>query len=642
MTTTHAARDGLLEQLDAHVREVVRREGVDPQADAGVVRRIAESVVRDHDERSLTGAVAAVPDVDAVVGELVARVSGFGPLQPYLDDPAVEELWINDPSRVFVARNGRHELTNLVLTRAQVQELVERMLKSSGRRIDLSQPFVDAMLPDGHRLHAQYRLGSKSNGGVMESAALYLRLSEDKHGDELGVTRQREDSMTLAASRGYDVVRIDTDNDRSAKGTVARPGFEAMLEAVDAGEVHVVVAWSLDRLTRNRRDTLRLMELGQKHGIVIALVRGSDMDLSTPSGRMVAGILSEIARSEIDIKSDRQVRANRQRAEAGKPHFVSRPYGYTRQGDVCEGEAAVLRDVAERFLTGWSTTELTTWLNAQGIPSAKGGIWSRRVVKEHLLSKRNAGIRVYKGQEYAAQWTAIYDADLHDRITAEWTRRHGTGLRAKSDNRRYLLTGLLFCQCGAKMMGAAHNDRTGLPVRDKYRCVPGNRREGCGNLLRVAVTLDHLVTEAVLYRLDSPEMQAALMQAESRAAEIEPLRAQEARHRDRLEALLDDYTDGTITKPEYVRAKQRVVDALQGVELELGAIYSSEQAQALLSPSVTIREAWEVSPVSWRRKLLGLIVEKIVVNRSHKRTPYVIEGKTYKFDPDAVRIVWKV
>ena len=154
MAMTHAElHDVLVEQLDAHVREVVRREGVDPQRDAPVVRRIAESVVRDHDERSLTGVVAPVPDVDAVVGELVARVSGFGPLQPFLDDPAVEEVWINSPDRVFIARNGKHELTNLVLTRAQVQELVERMLKSSGRRIDLSQPFVDAMLPEGHRLH---------------------------------------------------------------------------------------------------------------------------------------------------------------------------------------------------------------------------------------------------------------------------------------------------------------------------------------------------------------------------------------------------------------------------------------------------------------------------------------------------------
>ncbi len=52
-----------------------------------------------------------------------------------------------------MARNGRHELTNLMLSTGQVQELVERMLKSSGRRIDISRPFVDAMLPEGHRLH---------------------------------------------------------------------------------------------------------------------------------------------------------------------------------------------------------------------------------------------------------------------------------------------------------------------------------------------------------------------------------------------------------------------------------------------------------------------------------------------------------
>ncbi len=150
---TAGAHEELVEQLDQHVRELVRREAVDPQREADLVRRIAESVVREHDDRSLTGVVAPVPDVDSMVGELVARVSGFGPLQPFLDDPTVEEVWINDPSRVFVARNGRHELTTLVLTSAQVQELVERMLKSSGRRIDISQPFVDAMLPEGHRLH---------------------------------------------------------------------------------------------------------------------------------------------------------------------------------------------------------------------------------------------------------------------------------------------------------------------------------------------------------------------------------------------------------------------------------------------------------------------------------------------------------
>ncbi len=87
------------------------------------------------------------------MAELILRVAGFGPLQPYLDDPTVEEVWINEPARVFVARDGRHELPTTILTSAEVRDLVERMLKTSGRRVDVSSPFVDAMLPSGHRLH---------------------------------------------------------------------------------------------------------------------------------------------------------------------------------------------------------------------------------------------------------------------------------------------------------------------------------------------------------------------------------------------------------------------------------------------------------------------------------------------------------
>jgi pilus assembly protein CpaF len=154
MSLTYADAHGdLIESLDAQLRAAVRHDGLDPQRDVPLVRRLAERVVAEHDERSLSGAVAPVVDPPAVVEELVARVAGFGPLQRYLDDPTVEEVWINEPSRVFVARAGRHELTSTILSGAQVQELVERMLKSSGRRIDLSQPFVDAMLPQGHRLH---------------------------------------------------------------------------------------------------------------------------------------------------------------------------------------------------------------------------------------------------------------------------------------------------------------------------------------------------------------------------------------------------------------------------------------------------------------------------------------------------------
>ena len=77
----------------------------------------------------------------------------FGPIADLISDPTIEEIWINSPQRIFVARDGKSQLINLVLTSETVRQLVERTLIWSGRRLDLSQPFVDARLPDGSRLH---------------------------------------------------------------------------------------------------------------------------------------------------------------------------------------------------------------------------------------------------------------------------------------------------------------------------------------------------------------------------------------------------------------------------------------------------------------------------------------------------------
>jgi len=77
----------------------------------------------------------------------------FGAIAPFMSDPTIEEIWINSPERIFIARSGRSELTNLLLTSEDVRNIVERALMWSGRRLDLSHPFVDARLPDGSRLH---------------------------------------------------------------------------------------------------------------------------------------------------------------------------------------------------------------------------------------------------------------------------------------------------------------------------------------------------------------------------------------------------------------------------------------------------------------------------------------------------------
>jgi pilus assembly protein CpaF len=139
--------------VEDEVRELVRRRGLDPVADVVAMRRLVEEVVADYDDRALTSALPPIADQSETIRRVLDAVAGFGPLQPFLDDPTIEEIWINDPGRVFVARAGRSELTTTILSAEDVRSLVERMLRSSGRRVDLSTPFVDAMLPDGSRLH---------------------------------------------------------------------------------------------------------------------------------------------------------------------------------------------------------------------------------------------------------------------------------------------------------------------------------------------------------------------------------------------------------------------------------------------------------------------------------------------------------
>jgi pilus assembly protein CpaF len=81
------------------------------------------------------------------------RFFGLGVLQPLLDDPTIEEIWINSPTDLYIAQSGVSQKLDLAINHAEIANLVERMLRLTGRRIDRSTPFVDASLPDGSRVH---------------------------------------------------------------------------------------------------------------------------------------------------------------------------------------------------------------------------------------------------------------------------------------------------------------------------------------------------------------------------------------------------------------------------------------------------------------------------------------------------------
>ncbi len=142
-----------LAHIADRVRERVRLDGVDLGSDEALAARYVRDEVQRYSERALGGSVPLLDDEANAAQQIVATLTGFGALQPYFDDAEVEEIWINAPDAIFIARDGIPELTSITLTDGDVRDLVERMLQHSGRRVDLSSPFVDASLPDGSRLH---------------------------------------------------------------------------------------------------------------------------------------------------------------------------------------------------------------------------------------------------------------------------------------------------------------------------------------------------------------------------------------------------------------------------------------------------------------------------------------------------------
>jgi pilus assembly protein CpaF len=90
-----------------------------------------------------------------LIEEVIAEISGFGPIEPLLHDGTVTEVMVNGPGQVYIERKGKLELTNVVFRNDEhVMHIIDRIIAPMGRRIDESSPKVDARLPDGSRVNA--------------------------------------------------------------------------------------------------------------------------------------------------------------------------------------------------------------------------------------------------------------------------------------------------------------------------------------------------------------------------------------------------------------------------------------------------------------------------------------------------------
>ncbi|WP_433787202.1 recombinase family protein [Actinomycetospora sp. CA-101289] len=461
-------------------------------------------------------------------------------------------------------------------------------------------------------------------------AAVYLRISSDRTGDELGVTRQREDVQSLIDGRGWSLAGEYVDNDTSAAGKRRRPAFEALLGVVRAKQVDIVVAWALDRLARTARDRLALIDACRDAGVMIALARGSDIDPTTPAGRLTAGVLGEVAQHEIDAKSDRQRRAAVQAAQQGRRIGGRRPFGYGDDGmTVRDDEAAAVRRGYQDLFEGVPLARIARDWNAQGFRTGQRSYrartrgepttWRADAVRRVLSNPRNAGIRAHLGEEVGpALWPALVDVETFRAacaVLADPGRNTGGMGRAH----RQLLTGIGLCGvCGATVHGGGASH--GKPV---YRCTVSS------HLSRLRDPVDDFVTRVIVGRLGRADAVDLLVDHDRPDAGA--LRDEAAMLRARLDSLATEFADGELTASQLRTATERLRARLAEVQ--------TAQAEAgrasILSPLVAaddVAAAWDALDVDRRRA----VIDALVVVRLHP------PGRgTRIFRPETVEIVGK-
>jgi hypothetical protein len=349
-----------------------------------------------------------------------------------------------------------------------------------------------------------------------------------------------------------------------------------------------------------------------------------------------------MARGEVEKMSDRIRRKNLERATKGLPHG-DEAYGWKRVGgvDVLDpAEAAVVREIAERLLSGESVKAVTDSLNARGVPppypearrraiaKTKGRAfdrcsvqWSRVTLRYVVLRERNAGLRRHQGQVIGkGDWEPIFDEDTHKRLRvllSDPARKVTNGSAY-----RYLLTGIAKCGkpgCGAPVRVLITGRRRGQDTKRRaYVC------SRCHGISRDQEKVDQLITKGIIAFLATPGA-AAIFRPEPDPAlvtEAESLRA-------RLNEAADQFAADAIDGEQLRRITARLRPRLQTVEAKLRPVVVD--LEDLATPDIA--ERWDVVPLERKRAVVDFLLDITLLPRG--------QDAPRRFDPASVKATWK-
>jgi site-specific DNA recombinase len=280
-------------------------------------------------------------------------------------------------------------------------------------------------------------------------------------------------------------------------------------------------------------------------------------------------------------------------------------------------------------LSGVSLRQIAREWNAAGLRTSFGGrVFSSREVRKILLRPRNAGISLHEGKRIAgAEWQPIIDAETFSALDA--LLRNPERSQHISYERKHMGSGVYVCgKCGAQMMSAAHNRSAG-GWRPVYVCSVAR------HLGRDIGHVDELVSEVVIERLSHSD--AAIVLGGGPDIDLGALHNRREGYRVRLDELGALFAEGAIDAQQLKRATAQLRAKLDAVDAEIAAARSSSALANLVLAGDDLRATWEATSADVRGKIIDALMTVTILPAGPGRRP----GGFY-FDPDTVRIDWKV
>jgi DNA invertase Pin-like site-specific DNA recombinase len=298
--------------------------------------------------------------------------------------------------------------------------------------------------------------------------AIYTRKSTEEGLEQEFNTldAQREACQAYIISQkaeGWSAVKTHYDDGGFSGGNMERPALKKLMDDIQAGKVHIVVVYKIDRLTRSLMDFAKLVEVFDRHGVTFVSITQS-FNTTTSMGRLTLNVLLSFAQFEREVTGERI----RDKISASKKKGMWMggmiPFGYDcleKKLLINQDDSKVVRLIFEKYLALGSVRHLKEYLDNSGIlsklrTSDKGKTWggakfSRGLLYKLLINPVYIGRIKHKDVVYDGQHEAILSLELWDQVQALMAQQAATARGTqKSRPIGNLLRGLLFDVAGNK------------------------------------------------------------------------------------------------------------------------------------------------------------------------------------------------